>query len=203
MFRVYTESMETATVEPRLGTDTAQEKREDPLFITHGVTDEVAAAAYLLMKRQGLLSTVFYESDCTLKHFMEWNTSPRNEVIGCYVRKDGDQADLAGMGWIDTKTKVGNGFKYECSFMFFREFQNTTMPLRFARMMVDFCFEHLGAILLCGTTPVANLPAMRFIKPAGFSVLGIMPSFCTWQGEPCGAALSYLTREMWEKHGRG
>lgn len=189
----------SSIAEPCLNSDIQTPKEE--CVITFGISEEIAATAFLIAKEQGLLPWVFYEApNITLSKFLAWHTNPNNVVYGCYVRYPAGGNDLAGLGWAVSRTPVGKQFKFEVGFLFFKQFQRTGLPERFASLMIGHAFENLNAVLLCGTTPTKNIAAARFIQKTGFKTLGVMPHFCTFNAEPCNCVLSYYTREMWEQN---
>lgn len=90
------------------------------------------------------------------------------------------------------KRAVGN-------FLFFREYWNRHDTDDLARAVLNHWFGVLDFDVISGITPRQNRAAIQFIKRAGFQIVGDVPMFTTYDGEPSASAVSYMTRKMWQE----
>lgn len=175
-------------------------KRGDCLIIPKP-NEKAVAFGYLMLDRQDLLKRIFHEGVPSLTWFMEWAQKPDSTLLGCYKLPD---MDLRGFGWIvSTKCLVGSSpendvRKAEIGEAFFRG-----IPVQethaFGDLMIDWAFLELGMTLLLGSTPEPNRAALAYAKDMGFIFSGSIPNITLWNGRPCTARISYLTRDMWEE----
>lgn len=177
------------------------------LFIKTGLTEELLAAAYLLLQRDGLLDTVWYNGAPGLSDFLRWHRDKDKLYLGAFVRPTLDAGDselhLAGLGWLWSIQGPPGGRKAEVGFAYLKEHHGTRIPEELTRQMIQYCFDDLEMDALYGTTPEPNKLAIRFSKRLGFSQVGPLPAYCTWHGQPCGAIISYMSRAQWEQQGKG
>jgi RimJ/RimL family protein N-acetyltransferase len=119
------------------------------------------------------------------------------DVLGCFERGADGKLTLCGFTWLLSKTPVGKLFtKAESGWAFFRNQKNTT---RWAKLSVEYAFRYLGVDVLFGSTPVKNRAAVIAAKRVGFHVIGELPYYTAWEGEPCSVAISHLTKAAWYK----
>jgi RimJ/RimL family protein N-acetyltransferase len=85
------------------------------------------------------------------------------------------------------------------NFCFFHEYWNRHDTLAMARAVLDAWFGVLDADCITGVTPRQNRAAIAFVKRIGFTVVGDIPQFTTYENEPSAAAISYMTKTMWRK----
>jgi RimJ/RimL family protein N-acetyltransferase len=171
------------------------------LFMSGNMDDEMLAAAYLTMKLEGLLPLLYYEGIPSLTHFLELHRSGSFKFLGVFSRSMlNTDVEMAGIGWLSSISGQPGTRKAEVGYVMFRKFQDRKTPLEAIGLLVDYCFDVQEMDLLVGTTPEKNRAAVAFVRKLGFQVLPLIPKFCMFNGEPCGAYLSYLTREIW--HGR-
>jgi RimJ/RimL family protein N-acetyltransferase len=176
------------------------------LCVSEKITDELLAFAYMRFEKEGLLKYLFYEGPPPgIKWFLDTFTDAKMDVLGCFEREPNGQLTLAGLTWFNSKTRIGHSFvRSECGQAFFREYHDRDHTCRWARLSAHYAFKFLKVDIIYGTTPVKNRAAVMAAKRAGFLVAGELPMYTLWEGEPCAAAISYLTPELLEEveHGR-
>ncbi len=169
------------------------------LFIASDIGESLMATAYLLMEKDELLDTVFYEGVPTITQFIGYLQRKESRYIGCFVRPTLDNApvELAGVGWLwDVRGPVG-GVRAECGMVFFRKWQRSHIPEELTVKIIDYAFGPCNCDVLYGVTPVPNRAAVIFSKRMGFHQTEPLPKYGSWHGEPADAILSYLTKENW------
>lgn len=174
------------------------------LFISTEIGEDLLAAAYLMMKHDGLLETVFYESVPPLWLFLSWATNPNSKFIGCFVRPtlDVDAVEMAGLGWLWQMGGVPGAMKAETGMVFLKKWQHSGIPVELAEKMLDCSFGPLGRDVLYGVTPVRNRAALLFSRKLGFKQTEPLPKYGSWHGEPTDIVMSYLEKGTWlEKKG--
>ena len=155
--------------------------------------DDILALIYLQAKTENLLGAMFWEKTPELTAFLAWCKRPEIVTVACYCG-----GFIAGFGWLDN-IKVRAGKKLgDAGELFFRQYQVKGVTPQFGRMLLDYAFESLKADCVYGTTPADNLPALHYMRQAGFVHLPPLPMICCFRGESCPGVLSYLTRETWE-----
>jgi RimJ/RimL family protein N-acetyltransferase len=178
------------------------------LVVSEKVSDDLLAYAYMRFDREGLLPYLFYEGPSPgVKWFLDTFTDPKMDVLGCFERGADGKLTLAGLTWFNSKTHVAKVFtRSECGQGFFRDYHDRDHTCRWARLSARYAFKFLKVDIIYGTTPVKNRAAVIAAKRTGFQVVGELPMYTLWEGEPCAAVISCLTPERLdevEKHGSG
>lgn len=168
---------------------------------TDRVSDELLATAYLRLRQEGLLRYIFYAGEPSLYWFLDrYAKTKSTEVIACFKEDENRKLEMVGLSWFNSREKVANLYdKAECGNAYFRKFHNYLDTTKAARLMTEFSFRYLGIDALFGCTPEKNRAAMLLAKRVGFEVWGPVPMYTAWEGEPCGAWISCLTRARWEE----
>jgi RimJ/RimL family protein N-acetyltransferase len=177
-------------------------RRGRELFVASEISESLLATAYLLMEKEGLLETVFYESIPSLSTYLSWLQNKTSRYLGCFIRPtlDVDDVRLAGLSWLwDIRGPVG-GRRCECGMVFFREWQRDHIPEELTEKTMDYAFGPCGIDVLYGITPVRNRAAILFSRRMGFKQTAPLPMYGSWHGEPEDVVMSFLTKE--EYHGR-
>lgn len=172
------------------------------LTVHRGMSDEQAAALYLLFKHEKLLPFYFHEGVPSLTDFLRMTVDPRNVFYGCFVgHEKSESVDLVGLVGGTAYTRVGSGGKLDVGMCFSRSAQslNSEMALEFSELAIDDAFqaEDLKLLAMYGTTPSRNLAAIRFLRRLKFTECGRLPNYCTWEGQPDDAVISALTEQQW------
>jgi RimJ/RimL family protein N-acetyltransferase len=181
------------------------------------VAEATLARIYLSLADAKLLQVVFPGEVPSLSWWLGWMSeknpdgSSRNVILACFVQK-GTELTIAGFGSIGTITLIGQiggepRFRSEVGFAFLPNFHKTRLPLEFADLMIDFCFEGLSNAVIYGTTPKPNILACRFAERVGLEVVGVLPLYGTWMKEDgstflCDCQVAALTRDKWESSQR-
>lgn len=161
--------------------------------------EHILAHAWLLLKQQDLLDTIWHVNPITISGLFEWAADPKNMIFTCLMQTAGsEEVKIVGLGWINTLTRVGDHqYKAEVGMGFLREGQVHNLPAEFCEMMLDWGFENLEMVVAYGTTPVKNHAAIAFTKKMGFETIGIAPDYSTWKGEPVDCLLTVMTHDRW------
>ena len=163
------------------------------------------AFLYLMAKLQKLDGLFWHNGVPPLSEVLRrYNPSSKTSIFYGCTRKENGEDRLCGFGTGDNITALGpepSGkmlYRVEVGELFLREIQNTDLPMKFSRLMLDDAFVrlHLGSAF--GVTPTPNRAARRFMYAAGFAEIGQAPHFCSFNGQMCDAVLSVLTRERWQ-----
>jgi hypothetical protein len=162
-------------------------------------SDKMLAFAYLRFDREKLLDRIFYEGVPSLTWFLQkYQEIP---CLACYRVTGKGQADieLFGLGWIGMQETLVSGWKKgEIGMAFFRK-TDPRLVRDGSKLMLEYAFEGMGFDVLYGTTPEGNPAAIAHARRMGFEMHGPLEGYCTWQGVPCGAMLSVMTRERWRQ----
>jgi RimJ/RimL family protein N-acetyltransferase len=177
------------------------------LLLKSAIGDSLLATAYLRFEIEGQLHHIYHRSVPSLREFLDYHLNPRNVWLACMIRPilDNGEPDetriaLAGLGWINTITDVTPDGKYkkaEVGMAFFREYQKRGIAGEFTEMLTDYAFDIPGVEALFGTTPEPNRAALIFGRRMGFTQLPPLPLYTCWEGKPCAAIVSYLTKDSW------
>ena len=176
---------------------------EPIIFVSADLDEELLAVAYIRMKVEGLLPIVYHESIPPLSEFIAYHNKEKkhsyyDHYLGAFARPTLDAPpELIGMGWLGGIRGPVGSIKGEVGFVFFRKWQQVKVPLVATRLMIDYCFDVAGVDIVVGTTPVKNRAALIFDRRLGFTQLPAIPNFTTFQGEPCDAVISYMTKPAW------
>lgn len=174
-------------------------KLDGKLIVYKRPSAEVLAAAFLQFGHDKLLDVIWYSAPVTLLGFLDWAREPQNIVYAGMFQKNGaDQVEICGLGWINQKTPIGDGkFKAEVGMGFVRAWQLENIPRDTCELIMDDGFKTEDIAVMYGTTPVPNHAATRFVGKVGMRTVGIAPRFVSWQGKPCDALISAVTKEDW------
>jgi len=160
---------------------------------------DLYATAYLRMKQEKVLDVLYYERDPGLPKFLGIMSTPGVTNIGCFVKHEDGRVDFVGLGHIGVPIVLPNGQKKaEISVAFFKDWQRRSVTFPLAQMMIEWTFDRADIDFLFGTTPERNPAMVKFLKALGFGhTAEPVPHFTCWQGELCGAVLSWLDAERW------
>ncbi len=174
--------------------------RRDELVVAPLISESMLGWTYLRFEREKLLPVIFHESVPSISWFIK--TFTENAAIGCFRQAPGkDQADMVGMGWVNSIMEMNGGHrKGEIGMAFFREVKNT---LEYGKLMTTWAFENLNVHALFGTTPAPNRAAVLFVRRMGFQMFGPVEAFATWEGKLCSVWISVMTKEKWEERDGG
>jgi len=170
-------------------------------YVVAPASIDLLASAYLQMKIDGTLKVFYYEGDPGLAKFLEVHCNPNSVTYGCYL-KTGDKTQLVGIGHISAPAHIGNGFKKaELSCFFFQEYQHRDITVPLSQMMLEQTFERYPEIdFLFGATPEKNRAMLMFMTGLGFGHTSHpIPNYTTWEGDPCGVYIVWMSKEMWER----
>jgi hypothetical protein len=168
------------------------------LIVVPKPNEKAVAYGYLMFDKQGLLPIIFHEGVPSLSWFMDWCRKPDSILLGAYRLPE---MELLGFGWIvSQEVLIGKKEfrKAELGEAFFRGTPAADTH-QFGRMMIDWAFQELDLDVVMGTTPEPNTAAVRFAHQMGMTMIGRAEKVTLWQGEPCDAWLSQLTREHWQE----
>lgn len=178
------------------------------LLVTPLVSEEMAAAAFLRFKQEGLLPIIFSEWDVNLSWFLNHYIKENISMLAC-ISEDPKTKKMepCGLSWIVNKLPVGPYkfpvfYKAEVGIGFFRHV-SPGETLEFGRMTTSWAFENMDILSLYACTPEPNVAVARYTKRIGYNVTGPLGNFTTWVNkdgirEPCGCYISHLTKAEWE-----
>lgn len=174
--------------------------RSGDLVVTPYVTDETLAKAYLMMKAEGTLGTVFFQNVPTLSSFLADSlVGDKRITLGAFRLHGEKEPELCGLGWVFDSVKMGDFVKAECGMWFAAGQTVKTDNLTFGHMMLDMFFNHYSVDVIQGTTPEANKLALRFARKLGMALYGPVENFCVWGGELAAVWFSVLTKQEWQE----
>jgi RimJ/RimL family protein N-acetyltransferase len=169
--------------------------------------EDLLATTYVLLKCEGQLPVIWHHrTPPTLTEFLELTKLPDVIYYACMARDiETRQIDIAGLGWAINLVPlgVGRGFRGNVGMAFLKKFWRRGIAKELATQCLDDLFMQCNVEALHGITPVVNLPAVRFIEKMGFYRVGVAPMYMTYDGEPCSAVLSCMSREMWNRPREG
>ena len=174
------------------------EKARKDLFVTTGLSDELLATIYHILEADGMMQRVLYEGGGGIQWWLKFHRKPGNVNYGCFVRRSDGTVELAGMGWIDSVSKLGSGhLKAEVGMAFQRKFQKFDITSDFATRMLDMAFSQANLSVAYGITAEPNRAAVIFARRMGFTELCRAPMYCSWQQEPCNGVVLCMTKTAW------
>ena len=155
------------------------------LQIHRNVADvDSIACLYYAMKACGRIDQVFYAGHNLLYWLDLFNTKTT------YVCN----SDKGVMGFGVVNELSTDCRRAEVSFAFLPEC-GARDAVRFGKMMLRDVFEQEPRIKYTyGTTPETNATGWKFAKLIGMKIVGVTPNYVTYQGEDCGAVISYAER---------
>lgn len=163
--------------------------------------DELLAYTYMRFKNEKLLDILFYEREYSLLEFVKKYMEDSTSTLACMIWPNGksEDAQLAGIGWINEFTKLGlNHARANCGMAFFRGFSEPDILVRFAQIMIEWAFDILAIDALHGVTPAPNRAAVMFSRKCGFQVVGPLEAGTTWRGKLCPIYLSGMAKTRWK-----
>ncbi len=166
-----------------------------------GLTEDLLATAYLRLKSEGQLETIYYEGTPSLMQFMRTSLEPETISFGAFVDRTGDgkTLDFAGIAWcFDRHDMANHEAKAEVGFAFFRHCATPRQKVDLGKLMVDVLFGRYALNYLFGTTPVENKLALRYVRELGFKTQGIINNFVYWEGAVSAAQISCAARSEWK-----
>jgi hypothetical protein len=172
--------------------------RRGNLVVQPSASDVILAHAYLRFRADGQLEQIFSEGIPSLTWFLQHYGQA--QVLSCFI-EESSRMDLVGLGWLNTLTEAGpQNRKADCGMAFFRGVRHEKMM--FGQMMLEWAFEDAGLSVLYGTTPAPHRRALMFSQMLGFKLIGPLPEYTLWEGQPCAAWISCLTKEQWQSSAR-
>jgi RimJ/RimL family protein N-acetyltransferase len=168
----------------------------DDLVVTWGLPDRLLALMYERFAREGILELVYHEGPKSLMGFLKDSLDPKTYTLGAFVLEDG-RPEIAGLGWLNHFTPVGQFLRADVGHAFFREHWKGNRAKRLASMMLEWFWDNVQVDAVGGITPAENRAAVIFAAKLGFHLAGPFPAGCDWHGRLAPAYLSTLTREMW------
>lgn len=163
--------------------------------------DVMLAYAYLQFRASGLLPVIFPERVPTLTDFLVQFMGM--QVLGCYLDSI-TGPEMVGLGWLNSVTELADGRRRaEIGFGFFPSDKfghkfSLSIKLRLGRMMLAWAFEDFKLDVLVGTTPVANRGACLYANMLRFRMIGPLPQYGTYEGQPADYWQLAMTRRLWE-----
>jgi RimJ/RimL family protein N-acetyltransferase len=155
---------------------------------------------YKRLKEEGLWDIVFHEShDLSMLEFMNYFSKPTCLLQILCIVKDGVIVDFAGMAWVsEISTCAGAMTRALGSFLFFKLYQKPMYTDQFAEIILGYWFEKLGLDVIVGVTPEPNRAALVYVKRAGFTEVGRIPGYTTFNGEAVSAVITAMTKQQYK-----
>ena len=170
------------------------------LLCSDKVTDEMLAMAYMRFKFEGLLPQIFSEGAPSLLWFIEHFGNTTGTEVLALMRQTKNGREMIGLSWLNSRTEVSNVFaKMETGAAFFKDYHDLKTTIQAIRLSIEFAFRYLGIEAMFGTTAEKNRGALVMARRAGFKMVGPLPHYTVWEGEPCGVWLSWMTKELWQE----
>ncbi len=173
------------------------------LFVSADVSEEMAAAFYLLLYNDGLLPSIFYKSVPTLTEFLGWRQRSNCLMIAGFVQRLDGPRETAGMGFLWDVDGIPGCMRADLGLVFLRKFLGhaTTIPL--ANLMLNYCFSQGIVDVVYGVSAVECRAAIALAKALGFEQTQELPMYGSYQNKPSSAILSWLTAERFYQLQRG
>lgn len=179
--------------------------RDGDLGVSTQLTPDLLATAYLRLKAERQIETVYYQKVPTILEYLSGMTRPETICLGAF-RKVGDNekvkqtAEFAGMAWVYDTIELGDSHmkRADVSFAFFRHCATPQEKVTCGQLMVEAFFSTFNIDVLVGTTPVDNKLALKYSQQVGFGLHGPIPSFLSWEAGLSSAVISVLTKTDWQ-----
>lgn len=172
----------------------------DGLRIQPHPSDELVAAVFLRAVSDGDVDVVWHNGRPGLREVLDWNRSQDCILFGCLLSTSGNEKlDIAGLGWANKISSVGDRRRAEVGMYFLRPYQNGYIPFRFAVQMLDWGFENLKIDIFFGTIPTPNKQAIKFSTRLGFREIAVLPWWEAWNGQAVDSYLCAVTRAEWDQ----
>ena len=170
-------------------------------LMTMPITEQFLPGIWKRMHDDDTFGMFFHEGpDMTFGQFLQSIASPGQIIqIVCGHDKDGNAKEHAGLLMLNHMILHDKVKRAAAHFCFFREYWNRHDSADIAFAAMQNWFDVKGFDTLVGTIPKQNRSANQFVKRCGWQVLGDVPMFTIYQGEPSAATVSYMTRSMWNK----
>lgn len=184
-----------ATFDPKTGLF-----RAGDLAVSKALTEDLIATAYLRLKAEGQIETVYYENIPLLSQHLRLMTAPDSILLGAFADRSakGKGVEFCGMAWVVNREEMGNGMsKAEVGFAFFRHIASPREKIELGKMMAQVLFDSFNVDVLIGTTPVDNKAARRYSKAIGFTLSGPIKNYISWEGALSDVIVSTLTKADW------
>lgn len=153
------------------------------------------------MHDDGTFKMFFHEGpDMTFWQFVAALSLPTERVqIVVGHDTDGTAKEHAGLLLLNHLCLTGKVKRAVGNFLFFREYWNRHDTADLARAVFNHWYGVMDFDVIVGITPRQNKAAIQFIKRIGFQIVGDVPMFTSYEGEPSASAISYMTRAQWRK----
>lgn len=162
---------------------------------------DILASLYLRFKQEKLLAAFFHERD-TLPEIDEWLTwcmEPKSLMMCALLRLDQDVWEPIGLAKVGVPKVIATGHsKAEVGMIFVRQYQKRKWTIPACQMMIEYVFDRTELDVLYGTIPEHNHASLRFMMALGFERLKEpIRHYTVWQGEECGAFVSWMAKRRW------
>ena len=174
------------------------------LVVRQDFTDEDLAGIYGRLRRDGSLETIFWMGVPSLTDFLG-TYGTHNAALLETVDEDGFHYPV-GLGWVNSTRRINLATEdrtVEVGFGIARSCRGLRETLFFGRAVLRIAFEKSPHIIACvGVTPQPNLGAVMFARLLGMNISGPIPNYASWDGIPCGAYVSCMTRRAFYNGGQ-
>ena len=185
--------------------DSDYEFRSGPLVLLPYVagacafSEKILAELFDRIHEEDLWPIVFHEDPgLTLARFYDFFSNGK-ALLQILVTMDNDKlVGIAGLSWLADIAVVGGamtrGFG---SFMFFRKYQTPAFTTIFGDLILKFWFTALNMDTICGITPEPNRAARNYVQRLGFTEVGRIPNYTTFDGKVVDGWVNAMTKEQY------
>lgn len=178
--------------------DIAGKRSPSRLLVRQDFTDEDLALLYGILKNDGSLKTIFWMGAPSLTDFLQ-AYGPHNAALLQFGDENCCPRQVLGLGWVNSTRRINLATEdrtVEVGFGIRKSARKLKDTLSFGRSVLQIAFDKSPHIIAAvGVTPEKNTGAVMFARLLGMQISGPVPNYASWDGIPCGAYISCMTRE--------
>lgn len=184
---------------------TSPSVQKQDFFIETAISAETAAIFYLRMKMEGVLDELYHEGAPDLHFFINWCLNPANVVYGVFKHTDDDNAEIIGMGFMNSLRSMGGNLqKAEIGFAFLQQDSqgvpiSGTRKLSAGKEILYRFFQTFPVDYVFGTTATHNRLAVRYAQLVGMVRPSIIDNFTTYKGEVSSVTITHAHKDTFIK----
>lgn len=172
------------------------------MLVASDLSESVLAAAYLLLEKDGLIDSVFYDRKPSLSEFLGWLKLPNSKYLGGFVRMSNvGHQEIAGLGMLWNIHGEPGARRADAHLVFRRKFWGLNVVPDLTSQMIDYSFSTLGIDVLFATTSTKNRALLELTKSIGWTWHGPFPKYGMCHGKPGDAMIGYIQKRQNDARG--